>query len=327
MTPMGGDDLLAYGLARNPFLRRPLNPLDSDDDRDCISKLDGWKDLDVAAKDLIARKISDEKPVFFALVGAGKTGRTTIANYLVHLWADARGGKEAVFLNFDDQKYNSGTYSIPDTMTGWIQQFVSLNIKKQLGLAESTLKCLDGLSSSNWNSSRMSEALLRLEGDLQEAKSGRRQFLAAVFEHGRGDELVMKITDSFKHTQAIVIATIDDTRDSEKLVASARAGSDWQVLDLKPIHGADVATLIEDQWDRVGNGENPFELKAVPGVFDTPRPIGQVVRMLAWLMEDTNAHHPGVKDAWPLVRTLKINEQVLRTFVTNYDRELQSARR
>lgn len=329
MILQGATNLPAYQLPCNPFPRRPLMSLESDGDHDCFSMVDGWKGLDVAAESFIAKKVSDEKPVHFVLVGADKTGRTSIANYLVRLWANRRGGKDAVVVNTRDPGANSGTYSIEGNMIQWAQEFLALNIVKNLGLAPSTLDCLRRLSPSNWNPSLMSEALANLEHDFRNSgQNGQQRFLAAIFEHGRGDELVMKIKDSFKHTQAIVVTTIDDTGDSGKLVSSVvDTHFDGLALRLRPIQGADVVTLIKHQWERVGNGmENPFDLTAVEDVFDSPRPIGRVVGMLAWLLDNANAAHGGVAP-WPSTRTLAFGEEALRAHVRNYDLELQSARR
>ena len=331
MTPPVEAGIPVYGLTSNPFRLETLDPLFHPTDLDCLSLVDGWKDL-TEAEELIGRRVAEEKPVFFVVEGASDTGRSSVANYLVYLWAKERGvGRDSVLVHPPhprDSGGNRGTYAPEDQVLGWISSLRVRNVVERLGLTEPTQKQLSGLpqAASPTAATDYSLALYNTERDLRTpADGGRELLLAAILERGKGRGLVPLIRESFQATRAIVVITVDSSVDSQDVLAdiSRLLPSDQGlVLSLGPIQGADVGTIIENRWDCYRKGiENPFDLTAVAEVFTSPRPIARVVKALGWMLEVRQAEFSD-EEPWPATKRLAFKADQMHRLLSSLDRNL-----
>jgi hypothetical protein len=323
MTLPVGTALPAYGMAINPFKMRTLDPLCSKTDRDSVSLVDGWKDL-AEVEDLITRRVVADKPVFFFICGASSTGRSSVANYLVHLWSKARGvSSEAILVHRRDPGPDGGVYTSETQIREWAQKLLLRD--DPLSLTLTTQQRLEELTDSD-TIFKFAQSLRSVDQDLRQPGNGNDpRYLAAIMERGKGDDLVQKVKDCFEPTRAIVIVTVDRSRDTANLlsnVSQVLSPDEGLRIDIGPIYGDDVVTLIQDRWAAVcQNVENPFDLTATAGVFDTPRPIARVVGLLEGMLTARQVLHDE-PDPWPISRSLALGKEQMRGLLQLLDRQL-----
>jgi hypothetical protein len=329
MMPLAGGALPAYGLSVNPFTMPTLNPLISEADRKCISLVDGWKNLS-AAKELIRQRAAADKAVFFVVVGASSTGRSSVANYLVQLWAQERGiDSDAVILQRRDPGQDGGVYTVETQIMEWAQALLINEDIDPEALEAPTRTRLEELSEAS-SIIKFGLALRDVDKDLRRPLDGNKvRYLAAILEHGKGDDLIRKVKECFKTTRAIVIVTVDKSSDSDTLLMNAGQflmPDEGLCVNVGPIMGADVATLIHDRWEAVANGvQNPFDLTVAPEVFDSPRPITRIVRLLKEMMSTQQDLHDG-QHPWPDDQRLGFGEAQMRGLLARFE-ELLAERR
>lgn len=325
MMPQAGDALPAYGLSVNPFTMSTLNPLISDADLKCISLVDGWKNLG-AAKELIRQRAAADKAVFFVVVGASSTGRSSVANYLVHLWAYERGiDSDAVIVQRRDPGQDGGVYAAETQIMEWAQALLIHEDIDPQALESPTRTRLEELSETS-SIIKFGLAIRDVDRDLRRPLAGHKvRYLAAILERGKGDDLIRKVKECFKATRAIVIVTVDKSSDSENLlmnVGQFLMPDEGLRVNVDPIMGTDVATLIHDRWDAVANGvQNPFDLTAAPEVFDSPRPITRIVRLLKEMMNTQQDLHDG-QHPWPDDPRLGLGEAQMRGLLARFEKLL-----
>lgn len=325
MMPLPGAALPAYGLPLNPFTMSTLNPLINEADRECISQVDGWKNLS-AAKELIRQRAATDKPVFFVVVGASSTGRSSVANYLVHLWAHERGiDSDAVIVQRRDPGQDGGVYTPETQIMEWAQDLLIHEDIEPQGLEVPTRTRIEELSESS-TLIKFGLALRDVDRDLRRPLAGNKvRYLAAILERGKGDDLIRKVKECFKATRAIVIVTVDESSDTENLLMSIEQflmPNEGLCVNVGPIMGTDVATLIHDRWEAVGSGaRNPFDLAVAPEVFDSPRSIARVMRLLKEMLDTQQDLHDGQRP-WPDDPRLAFGESQMRGLLARFEKLL-----
>jgi hypothetical protein len=324
MTPSAGPPLPAYGLTTNPFRLDTLDPLANPDDLGCVSLVDGWRDLRDEQR-LIGRQTDNDGPVFFVVTGASKTGRTSVANYLIRLWADKRGlDKDSVVVHSYDPGDNQGKYDPGSQLHQWVQSLRIRNRRDPLGLSETTRDELKALTPSS-TTFDFAEAIMDVEVDLRNpGNGGRARFLAAILERGKGKDLLRQVKESFGNMQALVIVTVDRSLDSQDVlddIDKALPSDLGLVLELGSIQGGDVATIVKNRWNwACPDVDPPFDMDAVAEVFDAPRPIARVVELLALMLDMGNWRHIDDDPPWPASAHLGFDGDSMRQLLGAFDR-------
>jgi hypothetical protein len=325
MTSSNGAALPAYGLTANPFARRTLDPLRNSEDRRCVSMVDGWKDLS-AAKDLIKRRVAADQAVFFVIAGQSSTGRSSVANYLVHLWAEARGiDDQMVVVHRRDPGSTGGVYTWQTQIMEWAQTLLLRVDARSLGLERETKDELRSLSDSS-GPIQFGEALQHVDQDLRSPKGNDPvRHLAAIFERGKSSDLMRWVKECFQVTRALIIVTVDDQEDTKILLAHVKqflSPDEGLKIDCGPILGLDVATLIRDRWDAACKGvESPFDLAAIAEVFDQPRNITRVMSLLERMLHMRQLLYSG-QDSWPNAQGLDFSADQIRGLLAELDGRL-----
>jgi hypothetical protein len=313
--------LTAYGLTMSPFEVRALDPLQNPADLASVSQVDGWRHL-TDAENLIGQRVAADKPVYFIVAGASSTGRSSVANYLVHLWARAWGvSSDAVVVHTRDPGPGGGVYDAGTQIMEWAQDLLFSD--KQLDLTLSTQQLLTDLEATSKNL-LFAQSLRAVDEELRrpEAGSGKgSRYLAAILEHGKGDDLMLKVRECFKGTRAIVIVTVDRSHDNANLLSQVDQGvlsGAGLRINVGPISGEDVKTLIEHRWSAVCPGVlNPFDLTAAAGVFNSARPIARVVDLLErmlWIRQHLHRGKP-----WPAERSLGFDRDQMAGLLQQLD--------
>jgi hypothetical protein len=322
---MNGGGLPAYGLTANPFALDTLNPLISLADEDCVSFVDGWRKLR-DAEDLIRQRVAADKAVFFVVTGTSSTGRTSVAYYLVHLWAKERKiqGNQVV-AERNDPGPDGGSFSPEGQLLEWAQNLLLREDAGTLGITPPTKNRLAELTESD-KIVKFGLAMQDVDLDLRTpAPGGMVRHLAAILERGKGDDLVRKVRDCFKATKAIVIITVDESAATANLLVNAHKAlpaSEGLCIRLGPIMGADVATVVQDRWDAVRKGvNNPFNLAEIVQVFDSPRTIARTVRLLERMLDMRQRFYDG-KVPWPDSPGLALTGDVMRELLEDFESTL-----
>jgi hypothetical protein len=331
MTPPTDPGFPVYGLASNPFLLAELDPITRPADLKNISLVDGWQDLS-DAKGLIRRRVADAKPIYFVIVGASQTGRSSIANYLVYLWATEHGiGPESnrkLLVHRRSLGANNGSYAADEQVLDWISQFyLRVLTEEDFTLSTTAQKRVESLSLSQEGmtlSTRFALALKAVETDLL-SEPDRPTIFAAIFEHGKGRGLVQMIQDSFAPTRSIIILTVDATTDAGDVldgIDKVLLPDAGLLLRLGPVQGTDIGTITSDRWNLHRPGvESPFETADVAMAFDQPRPIARAVKLLSKMLRLQQMYF---KDhaPWPDDKRLALNALTIRELLEVIDGEM-----
>jgi len=329
VTPPVGSGLPVYGLTSNPFLHGELDPLARPQDLPCISLVDGWGDLTTAVE-LIGRRVAVEEPVYFVVEGASQTGRSSVANYLVYLWAKESGvgdgSNREVLVERRDQGPNRGTYAPEFQIFDWISQLRVRAVKSHLVLSPTAENRLSVLSPSPASGANFALALNAVETDLRRGQEGKELLLAAIFERGKGKDLLRMVQDSFDATRAIVVITVDATEDArdvlddiEKVLSPDRG---W-LLKLGPVRGVDVRTIITDRWNHYRPDiPCPFDVAGAAEAFENnPRPIARTVKLLSGMLEMRQVNFAG-DEPWPVTQRLFLDAKAMRDMLEFFDRNM-----
>ena len=321
---MNGVGLPAYGLTTNPFTMDTLNPLISRADQNCVSFVDGWRDLR-DAEELIRQRVEADEAVFFVVSGTSSTGRTSVAYYLVHLWAKERKirGHQVVVAHFDPGP-DGGSFSPEGQLLEWAGELLLRGDFDKLGIASSTIKRLTDLAESD-KAVMFGLALQAFAKDLRtRGHGGEAGLLAAILERGKGDDLVRKVRQCFKATKAIVIITVDESANTVNLLRNAHKAlpdTEGLCIRLGPIMGEDVKTVVQNRWDAVRKGvDNPFDLTEVVRIFDYPRTIARTVRLLERMLNVRHSLYNG-QDPWP-APDLALTGAVMRELLKDFESTL-----
>jgi hypothetical protein len=318
-----------YGLTTNPFLLGELDPIARPQDLKCVSFVDGWGDLS-AAEELIGRQAAVKGPVYFVVEGASQTGRSSVANYLVHLWATengvGQGPNREVLVHRRNLGANKGSYAPEEQILDWISRLQVRALNDDLILSPTVEKRIDSLSPALdvTTSTKFALALRAVEADLRDQK-GKEYLLAAIFERGKGRGLVQMVQDSFETTRAVVVITVDASEDAQDVldgIDKVLIAETGLLLRLGPIRGTDVGTIIADRWRHYKPGTPcPFDANGVAEAFDHPRPIARTVKLLSKILELQQMYFPD-DDPWPATLRLALGAQEMRRLLKIIDGDM-----
>lgn len=322
---MNGGGLPAYGLTANPFTTVTLNPLINPADKKCVSLVDGWKDLS-DAEELIHQRVAADRAVFFVVAGTSKTGKTSVAYYLMHVWAEACGVRsDLVVAHCNDPGAEGGSFSPERQLMKWAHTLRLREDIDELGLSPTTKERLAKLKESD-ETVDFGLAFRAVDKDLRTPAQGREvHCLAAVLERGKGDDLVKTVRECFQVTKAIVIITVDESSATVNLLKNARDAlppGEGMCINVGPIQGADVATIVQDRWDAVRKGvDNPFDLNDVVQVFNSPRTIARTIRLLERML-DLRHRLRDAKALWPGSPNLALTGDVMLDLLADFESTL-----
>jgi hypothetical protein len=102
----------------------------------------------------------------------------------------------------------------------------------------------------------------------------------------------------------------------ESIVRACERGSQWSVLRLDALAGADAEALVRACWSSVSNEPLPFVDGAIAAAFERPRPLGRILKLIHGALTLKEIHTPpgGV---WPHEPLLRYDaDALIRTIAT-----------
>ncbi|MGW0809363.1 hypothetical protein [Nonomuraea sp. NPDC002799] len=301
-----------YGLrSGNPYAGRALDALASEDDRELLLELAGFIRLpDIKAA--IEQAAGHGRPALFLINGVGRSGRTSLANHLMHLYQDATTKPGGTFVIHRAE---------PDDMTqDAYAQVCSTLLSLRNKMNECAIRIPDELRTRFTELGRRTRTNRMNEYDLQEIAG----FAAATFatanvafgiryESVPTKKLITLATKVFEGTSTIVVFTVDayDHANTIQLTAAERErfSTRGQIVDLGTLTSEQITELAKGRWN--GRQPSPFHEEALTNVFRGRRyTVGQAMRRLEVLLEFRLSEYDK-DDPWP-TDDLHIHERWLR---------------
>jgi hypothetical protein len=302
-------ELPLYGLSENPFKPRVLDPLRRPQDAELlVTDIQGFRAFP-GLEALLAEH--GARPVFFLLVGESGTGRTSAANYLIYRWTEHRHIESNRLLVLPSR---AGAAAAADDVLYDLLIYMRNEIQaSSLWLADATDKRLREIEDVRPGSliPALQNAMRMVNNDLKKEDNVN---VAAVIEQLKGFDLVEKVLQVFRHAETIVVLTADQTETIQRDVVSqidSKLRQEIKVVQLFPLHGYDVGTLVEERWKQYSQHSSPFDRAGVIRAFsDNPRTIKRVLEIISMMLEFKQIDFGNLGlDPWPASEAqLRFNE-------------------
>lgn len=321
------DAMAAYGLLRLPYNARVLNPLADTQDLGLLSRVDGWKGVDDVAAFLTERAAA-RRHALVVIGGGSGTGRTSLANFLIHAWAQGREASPNV--TFDPGKLivargRMTDFDAEDQLLKWV-----LNLLPQaqnLGFvpSEPTEKAFDTLlDRPAVIAPSLQRTLSKLAGDLY----AKEWALAGVFEDVKRQEVLTLANDSFKFVDSLLVLTVENTAGNFDAVLSnveeALDSESSKVMLLSELDGAEARDVVIDRW-RSGSAdpqvEMPFDEACLQAAFaGRRRPVARVLKLMELLLSQKLTYRQ--RERWPEDKHLAFTETEIARKIAALDEQL-----
>jgi hypothetical protein len=309
-----------YGLAAgNPYAHRPLNPLTTPTDGDRLLDLEGF----IRREDVetyLQEKTDSEQPAFILVGGRNHTGRTSLANWIVHSYFKLRDVRDR-FLCVCVPVADQATF--PWLMKAIAKLWAKLTLTSDLTLNP---EVLDGIKDCLAAKADMpyEELFQAALGTLSIELTSRKYAIGVVFEGIPNAEFVASVKTVFESSEAVVVCTYDDYEHPQTTGAKGfRAVQFDDVLDvyLEPLASRQVLLLAEGRWEGASPREFPFEGCGLEDLYkDNRTPIRKVLKRLEDFLDYKLEITPRDAAAWPANRELFMGRQWLAPTFKRLDR-------
>ncbi|NRQ33601.1 hypothetical protein HII36_17345 [Nonomuraea sp. NN258] len=320
----GRDRYDLYGLlAGNPYVNRPLDALSSASDRSLLLELGGFVELAViqaAAERAAAREAS----AFFLITGKGNSGRTSLANHVMHLYRQActrKPGYVLVTHCADQDEMTHDAYGlVRSTLLSLRNQMPAHGIQIPDDLRPAFAEL------SRDRNTQMNEYDLQdIARHIATAFSTRNAGFGIRYEGVPAKDLIMLATTVFETSAAVVVFTVDSYRHAN---AAQLTPADRQrfsrrghlVVDLSTLTPDQIAALADARWN--GASPTPFDPQGVRTTFGAqPYTIGQVLHYLEMMLDFRLSEYDG-EEPWPQAKDLRIDGPYMQTKMWQRERWL-----
>jgi hypothetical protein len=269
-----------YGLAGgNPYVHKPLNPLTTPADGGRLLGLDGFVSHEDVL-DYLRERIDAEQPAFVLVGGRNHTGRTSMANWVLHSYFELRDVKQQylpICVPVSDQ--SAFTWLLKAIARLWAK----LKQTTDLGIPPETLKGIEDCLSvkSDLPYEELFQAAL---GALSAELTSRGYAAGVAFEGIPNAGFVASAKNVFESSAMAVVFTYDDYDHPQTTdVRGFRSAQFDDVLDvyLKPLASRQVCLLAKGRWADGSELAFPFEDRGLEELYqDTRTPIRKVLKRL-----------------------------------------------
>nr|WP_296064982.1 hypothetical protein [uncultured Actinoplanes sp.] len=307
-----------YDLSENPYLPRELDPLLREQDSDLVAMVDGWRNLGTIC-DYVDEQAKAGEPCLVLVSGASTTGRTSVANYLLRRWADARNHDPKSMLvlplhvghDFED---GGPILHWIGRLKPFITRQTRADGRKPLLQATTATELVTLASERPANPGpRLQSVLETVVVDLGDAWA-----LAGVLEGVSTYAQVALTLQAFDAVDAMMVMIEDRTKDTtESLAGVDQLLSDGNArrVDLDLIGHEEIPELIRKRWQchRPDGAPSPFDEAAIAQVFNQKRrTIAQVLRVFADMLTAKQDVLADKQIRWPH-RDLEMGAGFMRT--------------
>lgn len=306
--------IAAYELRGFPYARRELDPRKDCNDLDLWCPVDGWQTAEDIG-DFVAKQAAARQPALVVVQGGSGTGRTSLANYLIHRWATGRASAPGI--GFDPAKLivangRMEDYAAEEALWDWVlglyPQAVDKNYEPSAATEEAFNTLVDKKPAAI--AAALQTFLRKLTGDL--ASKG--WALAGILEDVKKQELLALANRSLKYVDSLLITTVEDTVGNLdaviKNLGSALDSNASRVVRLGELDGPEARQVIVRRWETYASGELPFDQQAVEDAFALKRrPVARVLVLMELLLTGkVNVDQPV---RWPDARLRFSNDEVI----------------
>lgn len=293
--------LARYGFSENPFSpAAALNPLSAAGDLERFVKTDGFTVLDDLDQHLAGAALH-QGPLFFLVSGRDKSGRSSVANYLMARYCHYNSILPANFIVPGRRVDSHDKFAI---FKKWLTGLL-IDLKKLKSFPEDLKKdFLEGLGSADLITmgpvfhdlvARSSELLARMDPELPFG-------FACCLEKVPTFEIISAAMEIFEDVKTMCIFTVGDYDNLQKdVIWPFRQSPNIAAqcfVELSQLSGNDVSVLVHERWSHVSQKPNPFDLAGIASAFRKPRTIAQVLFLVAELLRfKIEQHHVGPE--WP----------------------------
>jgi hypothetical protein len=300
---MNGADLPyhLYGLANgNPYDHDPLNPVKTPDDVKRLLDLDGFVVRDRIER-YLRQRAQNKMPAFVLIGGRDWSGRTSLANWVLHTYFEQRGVGDrtlAVEVAVTDQGAFWSVRKAMSKLWAQVKQTPSLTVNNEKAL-EGIDRCRGFKDAENYEED-FQVALHDISDDL--TSRNKPYAMGFVFEGVGKPPLVSSAMTVFDTSEAVVVFTYDDRKGP-----STTSAEEWDAMqfegllheNLKPLVSEQVCLLAKTRWEKASDLKFPFDDRGLEELYQhDPTPIKKVVRRLEGALDYRleSAQDPA---AWP----------------------------
>jgi hypothetical protein len=271
-----------YGLANgNPYDHEPLNPLVTPGDEERLLDLDGFVVHDRIERHL-QQKASSSKPAFVLIGGRDWSGRTSLANWVLHTYFEQRGVEDRA-LAIEVPVIEQGAFwSVRSAMSGlWAE----LEQTPDLEVDERTQRYIEECRASEDEKNYKDLFRVALHAVSRELTHRDSPYATGfVFEGVGKPALVSSAMTVFKTSQAVVVFTYDDRKGP-----ATTSAEEWDAMQFKDLLHENLKSLVSEQvcelartrWEKASQRTFPFDDRGLEALYKkNPTPIKKVVRRL-----------------------------------------------
>jgi hypothetical protein len=309
--------LARYGFDENPFFpSAELNPLVVATDLDRFLRIDGFMVLNDLDRQL-EKAASRPGPLFFLVTGRDKSGRSSVANYLMARYCEYNAISAGNLIVPARKVDDHDTFS---TFKKWLTG-LQIALKKINGFPKDLKDDFsEGLNAADRATMGpiFQDLAARSSVFLANIRPRERCGFACCLEKIPTYEIISKAMEIFDGVKTIAIFTAGDYEDSTRDVIwpfkQSHGNASECLVELGQFSGTDVSELVEAHWGRVSVKPNPFDLTGVAKAFWKPRTIAQHLFLLAELLRlKVEEHNDGPE--WPNDAVLAFPEKDLPRLV------------
>jgi hypothetical protein len=308
-----------YGLASgNPYLHRALNPLTTPTDGDRLLGLDGFVSRE-NAQDYLRQRIDAEQPAFVLVGGRNHTGRTSMANWVLHSYFELRDVNQRylpICVPVTDQ--STFTWLLKAIARLWAKIKQTTDLKLTAETSKGFEDCLSVKSDLPYEE-LFQAALGAVSAELTDLGYA----VGVAFEGIPNAGFVAAAKNVFESSQVAVVFTYDDYDHPQTTDARGfRSAQFDDVLDvyLKPLVSRQVGLLAKCRWADGSELAFPFEDRGLEELYqDTRTPIRKVLKRLEDFLDYQLEIAPPGAAPWPANQDLLMRSQWLAATFKRFD--------
>ncbi|WP_144126973.1 hypothetical protein [Catellatospora sichuanensis] len=310
-----------YGLnGKNPFEPRVLDPFEDPDDFSELLGLDGFVRIEAITKH-IQTAIDQDRPSFFVVSGRDRTGRTSVANCILHMYQQLRGLGD----HFLPGRVTVANHNDQESLGRALAQLQNEVDFAALDLDHRTLRLLNELEdiATSRYEQRLQAVAYMIARDLARLKTP--HGFGLLFEGIRTGGLIASAQAVFQRAPSVIVFTHSSYDHSQTTMAdqinSATLDDSVHLVHLRPLASPQINELAARRWNAASPHDCPYDRAGLDRVYrNEPMPIKAVLHQLARLL-DYRLRTNVVDEPWPENRHLGMPEEWLIATMTLLDQQ------